>query len=99
MKESLKQIGFTWRYSHEDLLPGELIQQRVLVKSKIPTPEQMIQIDKEVERQKVGIERCKSIIERKMLPRIDDHDQATSSSSISLYNLDSDDEGIEFVSI
>ena len=38
LKEYLKQIGFTWRYSHEDLLPGELSQQRVLVKSKIPTP-------------------------------------------------------------
>ena len=34
-----------------------------------------------------------------MLPRIDDHDQDTSSSSISMYNLYSDDESIEFVSM
>ena len=34
-----------------------------------------------------------------MLPRIDDHDQDASSSSISMYNLDSNDEGTKFVSI
>ena len=78
MKEYLKQIRFTWRYSHEELLQGELSQQRVLVKSKIPTPEQMIQVDKEAERQKAYIETSKSIIERKMLPRIDDQDKDTS---------------------
>ena len=33
-----------------------------------------------------------------MLPRIDDHDQDTPSSSISMYNLNFDDEGTEFVS-
>ena len=59
----------------------------------------MIQIDKEVERKNDDIERSKSIIERKMIPRIDDHYQDTSSSSISMYNLDYDDEGTEFVSI
>ena len=40
MKEHLQQIGFTWRYAHEDLFPGELSQQQVLVKSKILTLEQ-----------------------------------------------------------
>lgn len=72
LKENLKQISFTWKYSHEDLLLGELSQQRVLVKSKIPTPKQMIQVDKEVEIKEFDIERSKSITEWKMLPRIDD---------------------------
>ena len=48
-KEHLQQVGFQWSYSHEDLLPGELLQQQVLVKSKIPTPNQMSEIDKEAE--------------------------------------------------
>ena len=63
LKEYLKQISFIWKYSHDDLLLRELSQQWVLVKSKIPTPEQMIQIDREVERKKVDIDRSKSIIE------------------------------------
>jgi hypothetical protein len=98
LKEYLKQVNFTWKYSHEDLLPRELSQQRVLVKYKIPTPEQMIQVDKEVERQKVDIERSKAITKRKMLPRINDQDKDTSSSSVSMYDIDFDDEGTEFVS-
>ena len=51
----------------------------VLVKYKIPTPEHMIQVDKEVERQKDDIEINNTIFERKMLPRINDHDEDTSS--------------------
>ena len=47
LKEHLQHIGFTWSYAHEDLLPGELSQQQVLLISKILTPDQMIQIDKE----------------------------------------------------
>ena len=49
LKGHLQQVGFQWSYSHEDLLPGELSQLKVLVKSKIPTPDQMSQIDKEGE--------------------------------------------------
>ena len=59
----------------------------------------MIKVDKEAEIQKVDNERSKSIIEQKMLPRIDDQDKDISSSSLSMYGIDSDDEGIEFVSI
>ena len=33
-----------------------------------------------------------------MLPRIDDQDKDISSSFVYMYDLDSDDEGIEFVS-
>ena len=69
----------------------------MLVKSNIANPKQMIQVDKEVERQKVDIERSKSIIEREMLPRIVDQDKDT-SSSISMYDTDPDDEGTEFIS-
>ena len=52
LKEHLQQVGFQWSYSHEDLLLGELSQQQVLVKSNIPTPDQMSQIDKEAELQR-----------------------------------------------
>ena len=41
LKEHLRQVGFQWSYSHEDLLPGELSQQQVLFKSMIPTPDQL----------------------------------------------------------
>ena len=47
LKEHPQQVGFQWSYSHEDLLPGELSQQRVLFKSEIPTLDHMSQIDKE----------------------------------------------------
>lgn len=47
LKEHLQQVSFIWSYSHEDLLPSKLSQQQVLVKSQIPTLDQMTQIDKE----------------------------------------------------
>ena len=47
LKEHLQQVGFQWSYSHEDLFPGELSQQWILLKSMIPTPDQMSQVDKE----------------------------------------------------
>ena len=75
----------------------ELRQQRVLVKPKIPTPKLMIQVDKEFERQKLDIERSKAITKWKMLLRIDDQDKDT-SSSVSMYDIDSNDEGSKFVS-
>jgi hypothetical protein len=49
LKEHLKQVGFIWSYSHEDMMPKELIQQQVLVEYQIPTLDQMLKIDKEVE--------------------------------------------------
>ena len=52
LKEHLQQVGFQWSYSHEELLPRELSQQQILVKSQIPTPDQMSQIDKEAKLQR-----------------------------------------------
>jgi hypothetical protein len=43
------------------------------------------------------LKRSKEITKWKMLPRIDDHDKDT-SSSISMYDIDSNDEGTEFIS-
>ena len=63
LKEHLKQMNFTWPYSHEELFPGELSHQGILVKFKITTPKQMIQIDKEVEKKKVITKNGKAIIE------------------------------------
>ena len=52
MKEHLQQVGFQWSYSHEDLLPRELSQQQVLIKSMIPTQEKMSRVDQEAELKK-----------------------------------------------
>ena len=84
LKEHLQQVGFTWSYSHEDLLPRELRQWQVLLKSKILTPNQMIQIDKEDERQKSKIERNKVSMDWNILPRAKDYEKDSSSSSMSM---------------
>jgi hypothetical protein len=52
-------VGFLWSYSNEDLLLGELSQQQVLVKSQIPTPDQMSKVDKEAETKKAIEEKNK----------------------------------------
>ena len=96
LKEYLQQIGFTWSYAHEDLLLRELSQQHVLLKSKIPTPEQMIQVDKESERQKSKVEKKKASIEQNILPMDKDCERELSSSSISMYNLNYSEEGSYF---
>ena len=88
----MKQVGFTWSYAHEELLPRELIQQQVLLKSKILTLDQMIQIDKEVERQKFKIQKKKATTKQKTLPRVEDYEEDSSSSSMLMYSLDSDGE-------
>ena len=62
LKEHLQWVGFIWIYSHEDLLPGELSQQKVLVNSMIPTSNQMTQIDKEAKIQKSKAEKNKVVI-------------------------------------
>ena len=72
MKEDLQQVGFQWSYSHEDLLPGELSQHHVLVKSKIPTPDQMSQIDKEVELNRAIVVKNKVSSERMTIVGIED---------------------------
>ena len=92
MKEHIQQVGFIWIYSHEDLLPVELSQQHVLVKSKIPIPNPMTQVDKEAEIQKAKAEKNKVAIERRNIVRVKDEEEGSSSSSLSMYNLDSDNE-------
>ena len=89
LKEHLQQVGFQWRYSHEDLLPGELSQQQVLVKSKIPTLDQMSQIDKEADLKTTIELQHKVSSERVNIVRIED-EESSSSSSVSLYNIDYD---------
>ena len=89
LKEHLQQVGFIWSYSHEDLLPGELSQQQVLVKSQIPTLDQMIKIDKEEEIKKSIVEKNKDASEWKNIIRIEDVEESSSSSSMSIYGIDS----------
>ena len=60
------------------------------MKSRIPTPDQMIHIDKEAEIQKTKLEKIKASIEQRNLIRIEDEEEDSSSSSMSMYNLDSD---------
>jgi hypothetical protein len=52
LKEYLQQVGFQWSYSHDELIPGEFSQQQVLVKSQIPTPDQISKVDKEAKTKK-----------------------------------------------
>ena len=53
------------------------------MKSKIPTPEEMIQIDKRVEKKKVASEKKIAITKQ---------DSSPSTSSISLYDIDSEND-------
>ena len=92
MKEHLQQVGFQWSYSHENMLPRELSQQQVLVKSQIPTPDQMSKMDKEAKIKKAIEEKSKVSSERKNLVRIEDVEESSSSSSLSMYIIDSNRE-------
>ena len=71
----MQQVGFIWSYVHEDIIPRELSQQQVLVKSKIPTLNQMIQIDKEAEIQNTKVEKMKVSTERRKIIRIEDEEE------------------------
>ena len=88
LKENIQQVGFQWSYSHENLLPGELSQQQILIKSKIPTLDQMSQIDKEAEQERAIEEKRKVSIKWLNIVRIDD-EESSSSSSMSLYSIES----------
>ena len=70
LKEHLRQLGFQWSYSHEDLLSRELSQQQVLFKSMIPTLDQMSQIDKEEEQKKAIKVKSKSLSVKLNIVRI-----------------------------
>jgi hypothetical protein len=88
LKKHLQQVGFQWRYSQEELLPGELSQQHILVKSRIANPDQMFQMDKEVELKRAIEVKNKASSERINIVRIED-EESSSSSSMSLYNIKS----------
>ena len=92
LKEHLQQVGFIWSYSDEDLLLGGLSKQQVLVKSQIPTPDQMIKINKEAVIQKSKEKKNKDAIERRNIIRVEDEEESSSSSSMSMDNLNSDKE-------
>jgi hypothetical protein len=72
LKQLLQQVGYIWIYSCDDLFPKELSQQQVLLKSQIPTPNQMTKIDKEVEIENAIAEKYKATIERKNIIKIKD---------------------------
>ena len=95
LKENVQQVGLVRSYYHEDLLPRELIQQQVLLKSKIPTLDQMDQIDKEVERQMSKLEKNKASMQRKNPIRVEDCEKNSSFSSMSMYILDSNGEDLD----
>ena len=64
----------------------------MLLKYKIPTPDQIVQIDKEVEIQKSKLEKNKDSMEQKNPIRVEDCEEGSSSSLMPIYNLDSDGE-------
>ena len=88
LKEHLQKVGFVWIYAHEDLLPRELSQQQVLLKSKIPTLDQMVQINKETKRHKSKSKKRKDFVERRNLIRIEDEEEESPFSLILMYNFD-----------
>ena len=55
-----------------------------------------MQVDKEAKRQRANIERNKATIEWNILPMVEDYEEDLSSSSISMYSLDSGEEGSYF---
>ena len=94
MKEHLQQVSFQWSYSHEDSLHGELSQQKVLVKSHIPTLDKMSQIDKEADLKRTLELKHKVSSERVNIVKIED-EESSSSSSMSLYNIESNRKDLE----
>ena len=83
-------MGFIWSYSHEDLFPRELSQQWVFVKSQIPTLDEMSKIDKETKINKSIDAKNRVVSEGKNLIRIEDVEESSSSSSMSMYSIDFD---------
>ena len=69
-------------------MPGELSQQQILLKSMIPTLDQMSQVDKEAEQKKSIAVQSKVLSGRLNIVSIDD-EESSSSSSMSLYNIES----------
>jgi hypothetical protein len=92
LKEHLKWVGFVWSYAHEYLFLGELSQEQVLLMSKIPTPDQMIQIDKKVKIQNSKMEKNKDTMEWNIPSTVEDCEEGSSSLYMSIYNLDCDEE-------
>ena len=90
LKEHLQQVGSQWRYSHVNLLPGELSQQQIFFKSMIPTLDQMSHIDKEAEQKKAIKVKSKTSSGKLNIVRIED-EESSSSSSMSLYNIESNE--------
>ena len=72
---------------HEYLLLRDLSQQQVLVKSQIPTPNQMCKIDKEAEIKRDIEEKNSVASERKKIIKIEDAEESYSSSSMSMYSI------------
>ena len=64
----------------------------MLVKSKIPTPDQMNHINKEAKFQKAKAEKSKAAIEWRNIIRFEDEEEGSSSSSMSMSNCDSNHE-------
>ena len=52
-----------------------------------------MQVDKEAKRQRAKIEKNKVIIQLNILPRVEDYEDNLSYSSISIYSLDSGEQG------
>ena len=76
----------------------ELSQQQVWVKSKILTLEKMMHVDKEAKKRRDKIEKDNATIERNILPRVKGCVENLSSSSMSMYSLDSSEEKSKFLS-
>ena len=67
----------------------------MLVKSQKPTLDQMSKVDKEAETKRAIEEKNKVASERKNLVKIEDVEESSSSSSMSMYSTDYDRQSLE----
>lgn len=86
LRRHLKKINFIWPYAHEDFFPKDLSQQGILVKSQIPTLEEMMQIEERDENKKVASKKKIAITKQ---------DSSPSTSWVSLYDIDSENEKLD----
>ena len=82
-----------------ELLPWKLVSQGVesiasIVQIKDPSPDRMSQIDREAEQKKAIEVKCKTLGGKLNIVRIDD-EESSSSSSMYLYNIESNEKHSE----
>jgi hypothetical protein len=93
-KEHLQQVGFQWSYSHENLLPGELISSRFCSSQGSRLQIKCLKLTKKQNKRMKSRCKWKTSSGKLNIVRIDD-EESSSSSSMSLYNIESNEKHLE----